>query len=210
MGVIGCGGISRINMGHFMGRDDVEIIACCDVDARRLESAVGEVEKKYGRKPAAEKDFRKVLELRDVDAVIINTPDHWHALPTVLACEAGKDVYVEKPISHDIWEGRAMVNAAKKYGRVVQVGTWQRSTQHFVDAIDYVRSGKLGTISVCRAWALGNPGVGHQSPQAPPPHLDWEMWLGPAPSAEYRPTYDRHRAAGDERVASAQGQRRRR
>jgi len=93
---------------------------------------------------------------------------------------------VEKPISHDIREGREMVNAVLKYQRVVQVGTWQRSTQHFVDAIDYVRSGKLGKISVCRAWTCGGAGIGHQNPTNPPPELDWDFWLGPAPWVPYR------------------------
>jgi predicted dehydrogenase len=186
MGVIGCGGQGRSNMRSFMRRSDLDIVACCDVDREHLDATLADVERRTGRKPAGEKDFRKVLEMRDVDAVLISTPDHWHALPAILACEAGKDVYLEKPISHDIYEGRAIVNAAKKYGRVVQIGTWQRSTQHFVDAVDYVRSGKLGKISVCRAWILGRGGVGHQQPQTPPPQLDWEMWLGPAPMTEYR------------------------
>jgi predicted dehydrogenase len=187
MALIGCGGMGRANMGAFMRHDDVEIIGVCDVDSRHLDQAAADVERKYSRKPVAHKDFRKILELRDLDAVIIGTPDHWHALPMISACEAGKDVYVEKPISHDIVEGRAMVNAAKKHNRVVQVGTWQRSTQHFVDAIDTVRSGKLGKVSVCRAWILGGGGVGRQPPQAPPPELDWDFWLGPAPKVAYRP-----------------------
>ncbi|MBW3623368.1 MAG: Gfo/Idh/MocA family oxidoreductase [Armatimonadetes bacterium] len=187
MALIGCGGMGRANMNNFMGHKDVEIIGLADVDANHLAQAAGDVKNKYGRDPLAVKDYRKLLEMKELDAVIIGTPDHWHALPMIHACEAGKDVYVEKPISHDVWEGLAMVNAAKKFGTVVQVGTWQRSTQHFVDAIDYVRSGKLGKVSVCRAWILGGAGVGNQKPQDPPAHLDWDFWLGPAPKVAYRP-----------------------
>lgn len=187
MALIGCGGQGRYNMARFMGHADVEIIGLCDVDSQHLDATVAQVERKYGRKPFAHKDFRKILEMPDLDAVIVGTPDHWHALPSISACQAGKDLFVEKPISHDIAEGRAMVNAAKRHNRVVQVGTWQRSTQHFVDAIDYVRSGKLGKVSVCRAWILGRGGVGHAQPQAPPPELDWDFWLGPALKVAYRP-----------------------
>jgi predicted dehydrogenase len=188
LGLIGCGGQGRGVMGGFFGHPDVAGVATvCDVDAKHADAAVQMVEKKYGKKPEVFKDFRKLLERKDVDVVIISTPDHWHALPTVYSCEAGKDIYLEKPISHNIVEGRAMVNAAKKFKRVVQVGTWQRSVQHFVDAIDYVRSGKLGKVSVCRAWTLGGAGVGKQPPTNPPPELDWDFWLGPAPKVPYRP-----------------------
>ncbi len=187
MALIGCGGMGTSNMRSFMKRDDVEIIGVCDVDDSHAAKAAAEVEKKYVRKPASEKDFRRILDMKDVDAVIVGTPDHWHALPMIHACEVGKDVYCEKPISHDIVEGRAMVNAAKKFGTVVQIGTWQRSTQHFVDAVDYVRSGKLGKVSVCRAWKTGLVGVGHEEPAPVPPGLDYDFWLGPAPKVAYRP-----------------------
>ncbi len=187
MALIGCGGMGRANLDSFMGHSDVEVIGVCDVDANHLNDAAAAVENKYGRKPAAVKDFRRILDMKDVDAVIIGTPDHWHALPMIHACEVGKDVYCEKPISHDIVEGQAMVKAAKKFGTVVQIGTWQRSTQHFVDAVDYVKSGKLGKISVCRAWILGGANVGQQKPQPVPPELDWDFWLGPAAFVEYRP-----------------------
>ncbi|MBW3622481.1 MAG: Gfo/Idh/MocA family oxidoreductase [Armatimonadetes bacterium] len=187
MALIGCGGMGRANMRSFMKRDDVEIVGVCDVDSRRQAETAAEVEKKYGRRPYADKDYRRVLEQRGLDAVIIGTPDHWHALPMIHACELGQDVYVEKPISHNIVEGRAMVNAAKKFGSVVQVGTWQRSVQHFIDAIDYVRSGKLGKVSVVRTWKVGADGIGSMEPQPAPDFLDWDMWLGPAPYVAFRP-----------------------
>jgi predicted dehydrogenase len=187
MGLIGCGGQGRNVMREHMRHPDVEFSAVCDVDSKHMAQAGAEVEKQYGRAPAQDKDFRALLDRKEIDAVVIGTPDHWHALPMIHACETGKDVYVEKPISHDIVEGRAMVNAASKFGRVVQVGTWQRSVQHFINAIDFVRSGKMGKISVCRAWTCGNAGVGHAEAQAPPPELDWDFWLGPAPKVPYRP-----------------------
>jgi predicted dehydrogenase len=186
MGVIGCGGQGRAVMNEHMQHPDVAIAAVCDVDRRHLAEAGQEVEKKYGKRPAEFKDFRQLLERTEINAVIIATPDHWHALPAVLACEAGKDVYLEKPIAHDIVEGCAIVNAAKKFNRVVQVGTWQRSVSHFINAIEFVRSGKMGKITVCRAWTLGGAAVGHEEPASPPPELDWDLWLGPAPKVPYR------------------------
>ena len=152
LGVIGMGGMGMHNMGQFLNMPDVEVAAVCDVDTVRADIAAAEVEKRRGKKPLIHHDFRKVLEMKDVDAVLISTPDHWHALPMILACEAGKDVYVEKPIGHDIVEGKAMVGAAKKYRSVVQVGTWQRSVQHYDDAMRFVQEGKLGKVNLVRAW----------------------------------------------------------
>jgi predicted dehydrogenase len=186
MGLIGCGGQGRGVMRELSEFDDVEFIAVCDVDRGRMLEAAGEVEGRYGRKPYACNDFRDLLGIREIDAVVVGTPDHWHALPTIYACEAGKDVYLEKPIAHDITEGQAIVRAAKKYNRVIQVGTWQRSIQHFVDVIDYVRSGGLGQISVCRAWTLGNGAIGQYPVTEPPPDLDWDFWVGPAEWEPYR------------------------
>jgi predicted dehydrogenase len=187
LGLIGSGGMGCANMYTLMGKPEVEVAAICDVDSSHLTEPVKNVEKKYGKLPAALKDFRRLLEMKEIDGVIIGTPDHWHALPMIMACEAGKDVYVEKPISHDIVEGQAMVRAARKYKRVVQVGTWQRSTQEFVDVIDYVRSGKLGKISVCRCWTLGNANVGKGPAQTPPASLDYDFWVGPARFEPYKP-----------------------
>jgi predicted dehydrogenase len=186
LGVIGCGGQGRAVMNEHMQHADVVVAAVCDVDRGHLSQAGQEVQKKYGKRPAEFKDFRQLLERAEIDAVIIATPDHWHALPAVLACEAGKDIYLEKPIAHDIVEGRAIVNAAKKFNRVIQVGTWQRSVSHFIQAIDFVRSGKMGKITVCRAWTLGGAAVGHEEPTQPPSELDWDFWLGPAPKVPYR------------------------
>jgi len=189
IGCIGVGGMGMGNMGGFMGQPEVEVAAVCDVDQNFLNRAAGEVEKKYGRKPKAAKDFREVLDMKDVDAVVISTPDHWHALPFIMACEAGKDVFCEKPISHDIVEGQAMVGAAKRFNRVSQINTWQRSVGFFRQAIDFVRSGGLGKVRICRAWVCGPAGLGKNPIKDPPPNLDWDFWCGPAPKNPYHDTY---------------------
>lgn len=186
VGTIGCGGMGRGLTNGFMNQPDAVIAAVCDVDSRHLDQAADEIEKKSGKKPDTYKDFRQLLERKDIDAVVIGTPDHWHALPFVLACEAGKDIYVEKPISHNIVEGQAMLGAANHFKRVVQVGTQQRSIGHFQRAIEFARSGKMGKITVCRAWICGGGGVGKKQATDPPKELDWDMWLGPAPKVPYR------------------------
>lgn len=187
MGLIGCGSMGTHNMKNALA-EGAQVLAVCDVDAGRMRAAAEEVTMANQEKPEQLKDFRKLLERKDIDAVIIGTPDHWHALPFIAACESGKDIYCEKPLAHDIRESRAMANAAGHFERVAQIGTWHRSVQHFVDAIDFVRSGKLGKIAVCRAWILSDMGsIGKARPQKPPQELDWDFWLGPAPYAEYRP-----------------------
>lgn len=184
IGLIGSGGMGRHNMGVFMDLK-CPVAAVCDVDEKHAGEAADQVEKKQGKRPEIIKDFRKLLDRKDIDAVIIGTPDHWHALTLIHACDAGKDAYCEKPISHNITEGRAMVEAARKNKRVVQVGTWQRSTREFVDAVAYVRSGKLGTITTCRAWKTDNNQLGHNSPKDPPKELDYDFWVGPAELVPY-------------------------
>ena len=186
--LIGCGGQGMANLNTFMNRPDINVVAVCDPDAKRMARAALTVDDKTEKSPEQIKDFRKVLERKDIDAVIVGTPDHWHALPTIYACLQGKDVFCEKPISHNIMEGRRMVDIAEKQKRVIQVGTWQRSQQPFLDAIAYVRSGKLGKINVCRAWKIQAPSAavqGHESPKAPPAELDYDLWVGPA---EFVPT----------------------
>lgn len=191
-GVIGCGGMGRANMNSFMKLPGVEIAAVCDVDQNHMNAAVDDVTKAGRAAPKKFKDFRKLLEEKEINAVLIGTPDHWHAIPFIAACEAGKDIYCEKPISQNFMEAKAMMNAAKHFNRVVQIGTWQRSVKHFQDAIDFVHSGKMGEISVCRSWVV-NPmtsdisNIGKQNPQTPPPELDWDFWLGPAEKRPYQP-----------------------
>jgi predicted dehydrogenase len=160
-----------------------QLVALCDVDDRQVTKTAASMAKQFDQKPEfTTRDFRKVLDRKDIDAVIVATPDHWHALPTVMACQAGKDVYVEKPLALTIGEGRVMVDAARTYGRVVQMGTQQRSAQHFTDAVEYVKSGALGKIRLVKTWAyqdwMGNIPV--KPDVAAPAEVDYDMWLGPA------------------------------
>jgi predicted dehydrogenase len=179
IGVIGTGRQGISNMRNALRHPDVQVVAVCDVYVPNLELGAAEA-------PGAQRysDFRHVLDREDIDAIMIGTPDHWHALQTIMACQAGKDVYVEKPISVGVQEGRKMVEAARRHDRVVQVGTQQRSGVHFQRAADVVQSGILGTISQVRTWNFGNEtpaGIGSPPDSEPPADLDWEMWLGPAP-----------------------------
>jgi predicted dehydrogenase len=184
---IGTGVMGTGNLGHFLRRRDVEVAAVCDVYQPNLERAADLV-RKAGQRPKVVKDFREILTDRSVDAVCISTPDHWHAYMTVEACKAGKDVYVEKPVSLTIAEGRKMVEAARKYKRVVQAGTMQRSNAVFREAGEIVRSGQLGKIQFVRAIHFtGIPAdyFGNPPDSAPPPGLDWDLWLGPAPKRPF-------------------------
>jgi predicted dehydrogenase len=185
--LIGCGGQGSGVLRNAV-RLGAQCVALCDVDDEQAAKTAESIKKNFDQAPElTTRDFRRVLERQDVDAVIVGTPDHWHALPTVLACQAGKDVYVEKPLALTIGEGRVMVNAARRYNRVVQMGTQQRSSNHFRDATEYVKSGALGKIRLVKTWAyqdwMGNiPRV----PDAEPPStVDYDMWLGPAPKRPF-------------------------
>jgi len=186
--LIGCGGQGRGDLMKMLQIKTVECVGLCDVDDDQSARALKMVTDNTSSKPALiTKDFRKVLDDKTIDAVIVGTPDHWHALPTIMACQAGKDVYVEKPLSVSIAEGRIMVNAARKYNRVVQMGTQQRSAPHYKDAIDYVQSGKLGKVRLVRAWSyqdwLGD--IPKVDDGEPPASVDYDMWLGPAPKRAF-------------------------
>ncbi len=186
IGLVGCGGMGAVNMRNLMAFPDVEVAAVCDVDENRMPGDIKDVETKYGRRPEVYKDYRMMLDRKDIDAVIVGTPDHWHALVLTHACEAGKDAYCEKPLSHDITEAVTMAAAVKYHKRVVQCGTWQRSTKEFTDAIDYIRSGKLGKIVLCRAWISDDFRAGHQKTSTPPAGFDYDMWVGPAAFLPYQ------------------------
>jgi hypothetical protein len=197
LGLIGCGGMgqvtsnassltrSRLRRGLRRGRRE-------DRQRRR------DLRKKRGKKPETVKDFRRVLDRKDVDVVLIATPDHWHALPMVLACQAGKDVYVEKPLAKTIDEGRAMLEAAKRHQRVVQMGSQWRSCKHIMEAGEFIRSGKLGKVSIVRGWAYLDwlPSIGKPADCPPPAGVDYDMWLGPAPSGLSTPTASISTSAG--------------
>jgi predicted dehydrogenase len=188
--LVGCGGMGRADLHDFMRLPDFEIVAVCDPDEAHTKDALEDI-KKAGRpteKVQTEQDFRKVLDRKDLDCVIVGTPDHWHAYVLIAACAAGKDVYCEKPLSQNIVEGRAMVTAARKNKRVVQIGTQQRSGEHFQDAVKYVRSGKLGDVFLCRTWITNNSPpdmLGSPADSDPPPGVDYDLWLGPAPKRPF-------------------------
>lgn len=180
--LIGCNSMGWANLREHIALPEVECIGLCDVDENVLNKRGAELEKQTGKKAILYRDFRKLLENKEVDAVIIGTPDHWHCLMAVYAMQAGKDVYVEKPLANSIDECNTMVAAAKRYGRVVQVGQWQRSGPHWQSAMEYVRSGKLGKISHVKNW-LYYSGFKEMKPEpdtVAPPGVDYEMWLGPA------------------------------
>ncbi len=182
--LVGCGGMGRGDLRDFLKVKNVECAALCDVDQAQIGKTTKDIlEPASAAVPSVKtSDFRKVLDIKELEAVIVATPDHWHALPTVMACQAGKDVYVEKPLSVSIGEGRVMVDVARKYDRVVQMGTQQRSAPHYTEAVDYVKSGKLGRVRLVRAWAyLDWKGETPAQPDGQAPAgVDYDMWLGPA------------------------------
>jgi predicted dehydrogenase len=187
--LIGCNSMGWADLSSLLKHNGVECIGLCDVDSNVLNRRAAELEKKSGKKPILYSDYRKLLENKDLDAVIIGTPDHWHCLMMIHACQAGKDVYVEKPIANSIEECNLMVAAAKRYNRIVQVGQWQRSDPHWINALDYLRSGKLGTIRTAKTWACVS--YGRDFPVKPdgsaPAGVDYTMWLGPAPKRPFNP-----------------------
>jgi predicted dehydrogenase len=190
VGWVGCGGRGRFVAGHLLDLPSVEITVVCDVYERNVERA----KRFVGPRCIADKDFRRVLDREDIDAVLVATPDHWHAIPTVMACQAGKDVYVEKPVGHNVAEGQAMLGAARRFDRVVQTGTQQRSAEHFEQVRQIIQNGDLGELHYVRIWNYRNmypDGIGHEPDSAAPDGLDWDFFLGPAPTVPYN--RNRHR-----------------
>jgi predicted dehydrogenase len=188
LGVIGTGNRGCQVLDFFLKHPDVEVPVVCDVSQSTVEAANA---KHLGGKAATCSDFRKIIDRKDIDAVLIATPDHWHAIQTVTACNAEKDVYCEKPLSKTIYEGRRMVEAARRNKRVVQMGTHRRSGTAYIEAAKMIASGKLGKITVARAFDTTNMypnGIGKAAPSDPPKDLDWDMWLGPRPMRPYQAT----------------------
>lgn len=187
LGMVGLSGRGDSLAMGFLDRGDCEIACICDVN-RQLHAPRAEAyaARQGGKRPKCSQDFREVLEDASVDAVVIATPPHWHALATILSCRAGKDVYCEKPQSHNCWEGRQAVKAARKHGRIVQIGTQNRSAPYLLAAKRYLEEGKLGRVHLCRVFEQCHEPDFRWGPNAPPPDtLDWEMWNGPAPAREY-------------------------
>jgi predicted dehydrogenase len=185
LGFIGVANRGGQLIDAFMTHADMEIVALCDVDVQTLAKAkekCGGTQDTYG-------DFRKLIERNDIDAVVVATPDHWHAIQTIDACNAGKDVYVEKPVSLTVFEGRQMVKAARRTKRIVQVGTHRRSGKIYAQAAELVQAGKLGKVTVTRSFRRSNmfpDGIGKSTPSDPPADLDWDMWLGPRPERAFQ------------------------
>ena len=189
IGLIGCGGISVADTNAFLAHRECEIAAICDVDDAQIGKTQERLEKLGRPRPDAVKDFRRIVERKDIDVCLICTPDHWHALPAIAAIEAGKDIYVEKPLATSIAEGRAMRDRARQCGRICQMGTHWRSGPYWSEAVEMVRAGKIGKVRQVRCWAyldwvrdIGNP------PDGPvPAGVDYDMWLGPAPLRPFNP-----------------------
>lgn len=185
--LIGPGGMGTNHLNLLGKNPAVDLAWVCDVDQERLEKAASLATELSGRTPQKTKDLREVLDDKAVDAVWIAMPDHWHAPATILACNAGKHVYVEKPCSHNIREGRLMIEAARRNNRVVQVGTQSRSTPGIQQAMQKLKDGVIGTVLVSKAWNSQRRGsIGKTQPSDPPATLDFDLWVGPAPMVPYR------------------------
>ena len=187
LGFIGVGNRGSQLLDAFLPHSDMEVVAFCDV----FEPYLARANEKLDRKAETCADFRKLLDRDDLDGVVIATPDHWHAIQTIAACDSGKDVYIEKPLSITIHEGRRMVEAARRNGRITQVGTHRRSSTMYTDLAKLVQHGKIGKVTVSRAYRLSNmypDGIGKAEPGDPPAGLDWDMWLGPRPARPFQAT----------------------
>jgi predicted dehydrogenase len=189
VGSIGTGDLGRRHhlANCLLPNKRVEMAAVCDVDRNHRDEAAQIVKQRTGRRVGVYKDFRHLLERKDIDAVLIAVPDHWHALIAIAAMEAGKDVYCEKPLTLTIDEGKAMVAAARRYGTVFQTGSQQRSDKRFRQACELVRNGRIGKLQKVTTHIGGIDGGTWQPTQTPPPELDWDFWLGPAPWSDYSP-----------------------
>jgi predicted dehydrogenase len=178
--LIGCGGRGRLVAGHFAQLPNVAVTAVCDISDATIAQARSSA---FAARDAEDyKDFRRLLDRKDIHALLVATPDHWHAIPTVLGCQAGKDVYVEKPLGHNVAEGRKMVEAARRYDRIVQHGTQHRSAPHYKEIERIVQSGEIGDVHFVRVWNYGGNVPGQAIPDSEVPDgVDWDMYLGPAP-----------------------------
>jgi predicted dehydrogenase len=190
VGLIGCKGMGFSDLTSMLKMSEITVSALCDVDQSVLRQRLADLEKAgIKQKPKTYSDYRKLLEDKNVDVVIVGTPDHWHCLQLINSLEAGKDVYCEKPVANSLEEANVMVNAVNKHNHIVQIGQWQRSQQHFEDAVNFVRSGKLGDIRLVKAWAYQGwmKSIPPQPDQSVPPGVDYKMWLGPAPLRPFNP-----------------------
>ncbi|MCA9041655.1 MAG: Gfo/Idh/MocA family oxidoreductase, partial [Planctomycetaceae bacterium] len=188
VGVVGSGGRALSLLRTFSENPEAEVVAIADIDSRRLPKAVEEVMQRQKTRPETMKDFRRIIDDPSIDAVVIGTPDHWHATPTIMACLADKDVYVEKPDGNNIEEGQRMVAAMRKKGRIVQMGSQHRSTERLQSAIAYVKEGHLGRCLFAKAWESARQGsIGKPQDTEPPEGVDYDFWLGSAPERPFNP-----------------------
>jgi len=188
VGVMGTAGRAFSLIHTFASNKFVDVVALADVDSRNFPRAVAEVQKRQGRKPRTVGDFRRLIDDKEIDALVVGTPDHWHAIPTILACIAGKDVYVEKPDGHNMEEGKRMVAAMRRHKRVVQMGSQHRATTRMQTALEFLRTGALGRCLVAKAWESTRQGaIGRPPDGKPPKEVDYDMWLGPAPLRPFNP-----------------------
>ena len=186
VGIVGAGGRAASLIASFSANKWVEVVGIADLDSNRLPKGLESAAKLQGTKPRGESDFRKLIDDPSIDALVVGTPDHWHAIPTILACQAGKDVYVEKPDGHNIVEGMRMVAAMRKHKRIVQMGSQLRATKGLQSAIEWVKSGKLGRVVVAKAWESTKQGpIGFPKDGTVPPGVDYDMWMGPAPERPF-------------------------
>jgi predicted dehydrogenase len=186
--VIGVRGRGMEHISGFGNLKDARITTICDVDLNVTDKAKKAVASKSGHEPKVVQDLRRVLDDKEIDAISIATPNHWHALATIWGCQAGKDVYVEKPVSHNVSEGRRMVEAARKYEKIVQTGTQCRSQKGIQDAMAFLRSGKLGTIYMAKGLCYKPRGsIGHKADAPVPEGVDYDLWVGPAPMRPFNP-----------------------
>lgn len=188
VGVMGAGGRAMSLLQSFSDNPNAEVVTIADLDPRRFPKAVEEVSQRQKSTPKTVTDFRRMIEDPSLDAIVIGTPDHWHAIPTIMACQAGKDVYVEKPDGHNIVEGQRMVAAMKKHERIVQLGTQSRTTERMRTAMEFIKTGALGQCLVAKAWESTRQGnIGHPKDGDAPEGVDYDMWIGPAQKRPFNP-----------------------
>jgi predicted dehydrogenase len=186
---IGVGGMGSGTLNGFLSHNDVDVPVICDVYTPHAERAKEKVASVRGEAPEISADFRRVIDRKDIDAVVVSTPDHWHALPSIMACQSGKDVYCEKPLAYSIAESQAMLKAARTYKRVTQMGTQIHAGDNYRRVVEAVQSGALGKIHLARVWIAytreRDNKLGHPADSEPPAGLDWDFWLGPAPKRPF-------------------------
>jgi len=187
MGIMGTNGRGRKMAANFALQDNTEVLYICDVEDKALKKGIDSVAKAVGKSPKSEKDIRKMLEVKDIDAVFLAPPDHWHVPATIMSCVAGKHVYVEKPLSHNPAEGEMAIKAARKYNKVVQMGAQRRSWEQLTEGMNQLHNGIIGNVYMAKTWYTNNRGpigIGKKVPV--PANLDFELWQGPAPRRDYK------------------------